>query len=102
MRECLGSRPRGGSASRKTRRVGLSKGGVMRRSAWIGRISGNVFRHALGVAIAGLALAQAVAAGAADVPAFMKEVVVETGKPPTAAENAFNEVYALNEGMFTI
>jgi hypothetical protein len=70
----------------------------MRRSAWIGRMS----RQVLGVAIAGLALGQAAAADAADVPAFMKEVVVETGKPPTAAENAFNEVYALNEGMFTI
>jgi len=63
---------------------------------WISGISRNAFRRAIGVAIAGLALGQATAVGAADVPAFMKEVVVETGKAPTPAQTAFDEVYALN------
>jgi len=74
----------------------------MRTTMWISGISRNAFRRAIGVAIAGLALGQATAVGAADVPAFMKEVVVETGKAPTPAQTAFDEVYALNEGMFTI
>jgi hypothetical protein len=69
---------------------------------WISGISRKAFRRAIGVAIVGLALGQATAVGAADVPAFMKEVVVETGKAPTPAQTAFDEVYALDEGMFTI
>jgi len=74
----------------------------MRRTAWIPRFSKNVFRHAFGVAMVGLALAETTAVGAADVPAFMKEVVVEEGKAPTPAQTAFGEVYALNDNMFTI
>ena len=74
----------------------------MRRTAWMARISRSVWRHAFGVGIVGLALAEATVAGAADVPAFMKEVVVETGPPPTPAHTAFDEVYSLNDNMFTI
>ena len=74
----------------------------MRTTLWISGISRTAFRRAVGVAIGGLALGQATAAGAADVPAFMKEVVVETGKAPTPAQTAFDEIYSLNENMFTI
>ena len=74
----------------------------MRTTAWIPSVSKTLLRGAVAAAIGGLALAEATAVEAVDVPAFMKEVVVETGKAPTAAEIASGEVYSLNENMFTI
>jgi hypothetical protein len=59
-------------------------------------------RIAVGVGLFAVVVSVAPSVDAADVPAFMKEVVVETGKAPTPAQNAVSEVYALNEGMFTI
>jgi hypothetical protein len=56
---------------------------------------------AVGLVIVGAA-GSVPTAHAADVPTFMKEVVAGGGKAPTPAETAFEEVYALNEGMFTI
>jgi len=62
----------------------------------------GALRGIVGIAVVLSALAVAPTVDAADVPAFMKEVVAETGKAPTPAQVAFDEVYALNEGMITI
>jgi hypothetical protein len=59
-------------------------------------------RIGIAVAVVVIAVAAAPSVDAADVPAFMKEVVAEAGKAPTPAQVAFDEVYALNDGMFTI
>ena len=61
-----------------------------------------VLRCAVGIVAIALVMAAATTVSAADVPAFMKEVVVGAGQPPTPAQTAFGEVYALNDGMFTI
>ena len=76
----------------------------MRRT--IVRISGltrNVRRSVFSVVVVVVvATAAALPVHAADVPVFMKEVVVGAGQSPTPAQTASDEVYALNEGMFTI
>lgn len=61
-----------------------------------------VLRYAFGLVGVALVMVAVTAVSAADVPAFMKEVVVGAGQPPTPAQTAFGEVYALNDGMFSI
>jgi hypothetical protein len=58
-------------------------------------VLGPAVAVALAASAAGPALAQ-------DVPAFMKEVVVSTGRTPTPAQTAFDDVYSLNENMLVI
>ena len=41
-------------------------------------------------------------ASAANIPDFMKIVVVDNGPPPAKNQIAFNDIYALNDGMFPI
>ncbi len=52
--------------------------------------------------VALLSLGGASSARADDVPPFMKIVTVNEGPPPAASKTAFNDIYALNEGMFPI
>jgi hypothetical protein len=75
---------------------------VLRRIVRIPGSPENVLRSVFGAVVVVAAIATASPVDAADVPAFMKEVVVETGKGPTPAQTAFGEVYALNENMFGI
>ena len=49
-----------------------------------------------------LLMLSAPSAQAADVPDFMKIVVANEGAPPPKNKTAFDDIYALNEGMFPI
>jgi hypothetical protein len=63
-------------------------------------------RSSLPVCVLGAMSAALVAAGtpacAADVPDFLKIVVANEGKPASKTQTAFDDIYALNEGMFPI
>src|SRR5204863_3397191 len=53
-------------------------------------------------AAAALVAASTSPAPAADIPDYMKIVEINEGPPPAKGQIAFDNIYALNEGMFPI